>query len=184
MIELLLQAERLLVHGMIDQAEEMFRRVAEQDPQNAIAVVGLARVALERGDDRLAYGQACAALEIDRENVAALRLEARLSEVFAARGAPVKRPAWLDSGRPPLPEPAAPPPAQPAATTNEARPSERFVFDRNPTMADHRRRDEGADQADRHDRPIRTDRSATPAPRPAQPQPTQRSGLLRRLRGR
>lgn len=184
MIELLLQAERLLVHGMVDQAEEMFRRVAEQDPQNAIAVVGLARVALERGDDRLAYEQACAALEIDRQNVAALRLEARLSEVFATRGEPFERPAWLDSGTPPLPAAAAPPPAEPATpATTEARPSERFVFDRNPTMADHRRRDEETQPADRPDRP---DRPATPAPSPAEapPPPAQRSGLLRRLRGR
>ena len=185
MIELLLQAERLLVHGMVDQAESIYLRAIEQDPQNAIAVVGLARVALERGDDRLAYEQACAALEIDRQNVAALRLEARLSEVFATRGEPFERPAWLDSGTPPLPAPAAPPAAPPPAetatpATTEARPSERFVFDRNPTMADHRRRDEGTEPADRSDRP------ATPAPSPAEapPPPAQRSGLLRRLRGR
>ena len=58
-------------------------------------MVGLARVALERDDDRLAYGHACAALDIDRENAAALRLEARLSEVLATRGEPVERPPWL-----------------------------------------------------------------------------------------
>lgn len=182
MIEVLLQAERLLVHGMVDKAEEMFRRVAEQDPQNAIAVVGLARVALERGDDHLAYETALAALEIDRQNVAALRLEARLSEVFATRGTPVDRPPWLDSGQMPPPVPPAPSladaaapagPAAPAADTG--RPSERFVLTHNPTMADHRRRTEEADQADR---------PATPTDSPAQPPPPQRSGLLRRLLGR
>ena len=79
MIEALLQAERLLVHGLVDQAERIYAGAARADPRNAIAVVGLARVALERGDERLAYERACEALEIDPENAAALRLEARLS---------------------------------------------------------------------------------------------------------
>lgn len=102
MIEPLLQAERLLLHGQVDAAERIYETTLAADPRNSIAAVGLARVALERGDDRLAYNKACAALEIDRENVAALRLEARLSEVLAARGEPVVRPAWvageLDAG--------------------------------------------------------------------------------------
>ena len=181
MIEVLLQAERLLVHGMVDQAEEMYRRVAEQDPQNAIATVGLARVALERGDEGLAYEHACAALEIDRENVAALRLEARLSEVFATRGAPVERPAWLDTGKPPPPPPASPPPPPPqpasrpstaeAPATETARPSERHVLTHNPSMADHRQREEQA---------------APPAPAATDAEPlpkSRRPGLLRRLLG-
>ena len=106
MIEALLQAERLLIHGMVDQAEQIYASAAERDPRNSIAVVGLARVALERGDERLAYERACDALAIDRENAAALRLEARLSEVFAARGEPVQRPvSWprSNSRRPPRP---------------------------------------------------------------------------------
>jgi len=174
-IEVLLQAERLLVHGMLDQAEAMYRRVAQQDPQNAIAIVGLARVALERGDERLAYEQACAALEIDRENVAALRLEARLSEVFATRGAPVERPAWLDTGKPPPPPPpppASPPPAESGAPATEtARPSERHVLTHNPSMSEHRQREE----------------QAAPPAHPAtdaEPLPKARPGLLRRLLGR
>ena len=85
MIEALLQAERLLLHGMVDQAEEIYRSATERDPNNAIAVVGLARVALERGDDQAAY-EHTAALKIDPQNVAALRLEARLSEVMSERG--------------------------------------------------------------------------------------------------
>lgn len=116
MIEALLQAERLLVHGMVDQAEQIYQNAITQDPRNAIAVVGLARVALERGQERLAYERAREALEIDPGNIAAQRLEQRLAEVFAAREGP-----------------AAPP--RPHA--EQPRASEQAVFNRNPSMADH-----------------------------------------------
>jgi outer membrane biosynthesis protein TonB len=86
MIEILLQAERALSMGMFDQAERMYRQAADADPRNSIAVVGLARVALERGDDPAAWRFAQAALEIDGENVAAQRLAGRLEEVWAYRG--------------------------------------------------------------------------------------------------
>jgi tetratricopeptide (TPR) repeat protein len=85
-IELLLQAERALSVGLTDQAERLYRQAADNDPRNAIAVVGLARVALERSDDATAYREAVRALRIDPENVAARRLVVRLQEVFAARG--------------------------------------------------------------------------------------------------
>ena len=91
MIELLLQAERTLAMGLTEQAERLYRRALEQDPRNAIAVVGLARVALARDEDRSAYDLAVESLRIDPQNAAALRLEARLSEVLAARGEPVQR---------------------------------------------------------------------------------------------
>ena len=100
MIEPLLQAERLLVHGQVNAAERIYQSTIAADPRNSIAVVGLARVALERGDDRLAYEKACQALEIDRQNAAALRLEARLSEVLVTRGERVRRPAWLTAEEP------------------------------------------------------------------------------------
>jgi thioredoxin-like negative regulator of GroEL len=172
LIEALLQAERLLVHGLVDQAEDLFRRSAEQDPRNAIAVVGLARVAIERGDDHLAYRRACDALRIDPENDAALRLEARLSEILATRGEPVERPEWLIG---PSAAPATPAsPARPAAATpaREARPSEQVAFSRNPTMDDHRRRTEQAA------------RPAAPAARAdATRRPRKSRGLIRRLLG-
>jgi len=114
LIESLLQAERLLVVGQVDAAEKIYNSTLAADPRNSIAVVGLARVALERGDDRLAYQHACEALDIDRQNAAALRLEARLSEVLATRGEPVQRPAWL-----------ATPSTQAPGHTESAKPSKR-----------------------------------------------------------
>ena len=122
MIEALLQAERLLVHGMVDQAEQIYAGAIKQDPRNAIAMVGLARVALERGDEQLAYARARDALVIDPQNAAAQRLEARLAEVFAQRRQ--------------APPPAAPSPA-PDTVPEPPRPSEQAFLTRNPTMAEH-----------------------------------------------
>jgi hypothetical protein len=85
-IELMLQAERALSAGMIDQAERLYWQAVEADRRNSIAVVGLARVALERGDNRLAYTFAQGALSIDPQNDAARRLVERLTEVMAYRG--------------------------------------------------------------------------------------------------
>ena len=95
MIELLLQAERALTMGMVDQAERLYRQAADSDPRNSIAVVGLARVALERADDARALQEARRALAIDPENAAASRLVARLEEVLAYRGEAL--PAWVDA---------------------------------------------------------------------------------------
>jgi tetratricopeptide (TPR) repeat protein len=86
MIELLLGAERALAAGLVDQAERLYRQAADGDPHNSIAVVGLARVALERGDEPEAWRLARRALGIDPENVAAQRLAGRLEEIWAYRG--------------------------------------------------------------------------------------------------
>lgn len=112
MIEALLQAERLLLHGQVDQAETIYKNAVAQDPNNAIAVVGLARVALERADEQLAYSRARDALQIDPQNAAAQRLEARLAEVFATR-------------------------IEPTTHHPDSLPSEQTIFQRNPSMADH-----------------------------------------------
>ena len=93
MIEILLQAERALTAGMVDQAERLYRQASEADPRNSIAVVGLARVALERGDDAAALELARRALAIDPENAAAGRLERRMAEVLSFRGEPSAAPA-------------------------------------------------------------------------------------------
>ncbi len=100
MIELLLQAERALSVGLLDRAETLYRQVAAADPRNSIAVVGLARVAIERGDELEALELGRRALEIDPENSAAQRLVQRLEEVRAYRGEPP-----VSVAAPPAPEP-------------------------------------------------------------------------------
>lgn len=110
MIELLLQAERALSVGLLDRAETLYRQVATADPQNSIAVVGLSRVALDRGDDLESLELARRALAIDPENAAAQRMVARLEEVLAYRGDPGP-PQRTASG--PEPVPAEPVPAEP-----------------------------------------------------------------------
>jgi Tfp pilus assembly protein PilF len=79
MIELMLQAEQALETGRLDQAEKIYWQVVESDARNAIAVVGLARVAIERGDEQTAREFTRRALELDPENVSALRLTSRLA---------------------------------------------------------------------------------------------------------
>ena len=105
MIELLLEAERALSFGRVDEAERLYRQVATADPANSIAVVGLARVALEHADDAGAYVLARQALTIDPENEAAKRLVTRLDEVMRTRGETVPEVPLAPV------EPAAPTPA-------------------------------------------------------------------------
>jgi hypothetical protein len=113
MMELLIEAERALTHGLLEQAERLFRQVADSDPKNSIAVVGLARIALERGDDRAAYLFGRQALAIDGDNPAAQHLVMRLAEVMAGRGETVPEAA-----------PAAGTPSDPALGRGEATPEE------------------------------------------------------------
>jgi len=114
MIEIILEAERALTTGQLDQAERLYRQAADIDPRNSIAVVGLARVALDRGDERGAYTLARKALEIDPENAAGQRLAERLEEVMRYRG---EEPPAV-AGAPPV----APPQAKQPAPTPKATP--------------------------------------------------------------
>jgi len=100
-IEQLLRAENALALGLLDQAEQIYAQTLAHDPANAIALVGLSRVALERGDERASLGFARRAMSIDPENTQASRMVARLEEVIRERGDAV-----------PQETPAAPPPAQ------------------------------------------------------------------------
>ena len=113
MIELLLEAERALSFGRVDEAERLYRQVAAADPANSIAVVGLARVALEHADDAGAYLLARKALTIDSENEAAQRLVTRLDEVMRTRGETVPEPP-VEPGSPPVTASSPSPEPQPA----------------------------------------------------------------------
>jgi cytochrome c-type biogenesis protein CcmH/NrfG len=93
--ERLLQADRLLVVGLTDQAGAIYREVLAAEPNNPRALVGLANCEIEQGHERAAYDLAVRALGIDRSNDVARRMEARLAEVMAMRGQPVQRPAWI-----------------------------------------------------------------------------------------
>jgi hypothetical protein len=128
MIELLLQAERALSVGLLDRAETLYAQVAAADPRNSIAVVGLARVALDRGneDEALALGRR--ALEIDPENDAAQRLVQRLEEVRAYRGEAAEAPSPILPTSPlPAPSPiprSVGPATEPVAEVRPEAPTE------------------------------------------------------------
>ena len=83
MIERLLLAEGALARDELDAAERQFGLVADADPRNAIAVVGLARVALRRGDPEAARALATRALDIDPDEAAAARLLTELDREAA-----------------------------------------------------------------------------------------------------
>ncbi len=102
MNELLLAAERTLSYGLADEAERLYRQAAAEDPTSSLAIVGLARVALERADDAGALALARQALTLEPANEAASRLVARLEEVLRYREG-THTPA-----RPAAPQPAAP----------------------------------------------------------------------------
>jgi predicted Zn-dependent protease len=122
MMELLVEAERYLSHGLLDHAERLFRQVADADPKSSIAAVGLARVALERGDDETAYAFARRGLAIDPENPAAHHLVLRLQEVVGGRGDTLPSDAEIDRITGSGEAAPAPPPVAPPASPDSAGP--------------------------------------------------------------
>jgi tetratricopeptide (TPR) repeat protein len=130
MIEIILEAERALTTGQLDQAERLYRQAANLDPRNSIAVVGLARVALDRGDERGAYTLARKALEIDPENAAGQRLAERLEEVIRYRGEEPPAVAGAPPVTPPPKPGPGPAPTRPPTTPVPERRKRRSLLDR------------------------------------------------------
>lgn len=105
MIERLLAADAALERGELDAAERLFGQVAEADPRNAIAAVGMGRVAAGRDDADGARTWFVRALEIDPDEAAARRLLAALDREIAASAAvgptqPVGAAQPVDAGQP------------------------------------------------------------------------------------
>jgi thioredoxin-like negative regulator of GroEL len=110
MIERLLAADAALAEGELEAASRLFAQVAEADPRNAIAVVGLARIAIRAGRTAEARGLLARARDIDPDEAAAQRLLRELDGAPAPTRAPVpvsasepppaasapRRPSWLD----------------------------------------------------------------------------------------
>lgn len=94
MIERLLAADAALDRGEIDVAHRLFAQVANADPRNAIAVVGLARVAMRSGAPDEARALAHRALGIDPDEAAARRLLIQLEAAAATPAPEAPRPGW------------------------------------------------------------------------------------------
>lgn len=89
MIEPILEADRLLLYGMLDRAEALYLGVLEADPKSGFALVGLARVAAERGDHAGTYRFSTEAVRVDASNAIAHALAVRSAELLARGGKPV-----------------------------------------------------------------------------------------------
>lgn len=103
MIERLLAADAAFDRGDLDLAERLYAQVADSDSRNAIAVVGLARVAARRRAPELARELARRAIDIDPDEAAARRLLDELERRAAVEAAPAaparpvhprRRPRW------------------------------------------------------------------------------------------
>src|SRR6185436_14880131 len=109
MIERLLAAEGALERDELDHAQRLFGQVAEADPRNAMAVVGLARVVARRGDTDAARELVAHALDIDPDEAAARRLLDELDRTTEPELEPELAPA------------TATPPIAPAVVVEPAR---------------------------------------------------------------
>ena len=178
MIEQLIEAERALAHGLVDKAERLYRQVAELDPRSSIAVVGLARVALERGDDRTAYLEARRALAIDPESPAAQHLTMRLAEVMAGRGEAL--PEVPESSTSSAPEGTSAVHSEAASSAAASSASDSPPAPASPPAAQH-----PAPPAPAPAEPPAPSPAKPPAPTPAKPPaPRRRRSVVDRLLGR
>jgi thioredoxin-like negative regulator of GroEL len=121
MIERLLAADAALADGELEAASRLFAQVAEADPRNAIAVVGLARIAIRQGRAEEARQLLARALDIDPLEAAARHLIRDLDDAAPAplptpEPPPAPEPALAPAPtRAPLPVPSpVPPPGAPA----------------------------------------------------------------------
>lgn len=112
MIERLLAAQSALDRGEIEVAGRLYAQVADADPRNAIAVVGMARVASLEGRFDDARSLVDRALEIDPAEAAARRLLLDIATAPAETATPTGTPTpprplslldrirdWLGLGR-------------------------------------------------------------------------------------
>lgn len=118
MIERLLAADEALAREDLETAAKLFGQVAEADPRNAIAAVGLGRVAAGRDDAQEARMWFLRALEIDPDEAAAKRLLAALERELTQAAMAVS---------PAVPAQAAPTPSRPVES---AVPTRRSLGDR------------------------------------------------------
>jgi Flp pilus assembly protein TadD len=121
MIEIMLEAERAMGIGLLDNAERLYRQVVAIDPRNSIAFTGLARVALERGDQRGAYVFARRALALDPDNPMASHLSQRMAEQMRNRD------ESLPDDLPDDPPAASAGPAAPGQSTSGSSLVDRFL---------------------------------------------------------
>ena len=117
MIERLLAADAALERDDAALAQKLYGQVADADPRNAIALVGLARVAARRGEPDAARAFAERALAIDPEEAAARRLLIDLDTPVVAG----REPAQAEAAPVPAPAEVAPVTADPAPTARPKR---------------------------------------------------------------
>ncbi len=115
----MLEAERAMGIGLLDNAERLYNQVVAIDPRNSIAYTGLARVARERLDQRGAYVFARRALALDPDNPMASHLSQRMAEQMRNRGEALPDDLPND---PPATEPRVPAALPPPGADAGARP--------------------------------------------------------------